>query len=390
MIGGEANFYCSQKFTYLTVDVEKRLMYSCCAATPQKIDLNWLKSNKGQIFNTPLLQSERQLMLDNVPVTSCETNCWKPERENMVSRRVWLNTGIKTHDNIQTQSPTTLNIILGSTCNLTCSYCCKQYSSAWRQDILNNGSYLDQERYTLSTQDQILLKISQPEHRESSGFQLIVDEVANFDLLKTVIITGGEPLLYNGLIDLLNRFRDVPEIVFYTGLGVNSNRLNEQLKKISNKENITIVISGENCGKFYEFNRYNNTWQHFLTNLNIIKSQGFKIKFSSVISNLTVFGLSEFIDYFSSSFSASDYNYNWCNDPEFLLVNVLDDDSKDQLIKQFNNKDYLIRDQLISSMNAVCTEQQRQDLSTYLFKFAHRRNLSLDIFPESMLQWLKL
>jgi sulfatase maturation enzyme AslB (radical SAM superfamily) len=235
-----------------------------------------------------------------------------------------------------------------------------------------------------------LLKISQPEHRESSGFQLIVDEVANFDLLKTVIITGGEPLLNNGLIDLLNRFSDVPEIVFYTGLGVNSNRLNEQLKKISNKENITVVISGENCGKFYEFNRYNNTWQHFLTNLNIIKSQGFKIKFSSVISNLTVFGLSEFIEYFSSSFSASDYNYIWCNDPEFLLVNVLDDDSKDRLIQQFNDKDYPIRDQLISSMNAVCTEQQRQDLSTYLFKFAHSRNLSLDIFPASMLQWLKL
>lgn len=386
MTVSNTNFYCSQKFTYLSVDVEKRLMYSCCAATPEKIDLSWLKNNTGQLFNTPLLQVERQMMLDNIPVASCETNCWRPERENIISRRQWSNTEVKTHTDVQTISPTTLNVILGSTCNLTCSYCCKQYSSAWRQDILNNGSYLDQDRYTLTNQDRVLLKISQAEHKGSTPFQLIVDEVSNFDSLKAVVITGGEPLLYNGFIDLLNNFANVPEIIFYTGLGVNSLRLTEQLKKINNKENIQIVISGENCGKLYEFNRYNNTWQHFLTNLNILKTQGFKTKFSSVISNLTVFGLSEFVDYFPSD----EYTYNWCNDPEFLSVNVIDDDSKAQLIKQFENKNYPIGEQLISSLGTACTERQRQQFSIYLAEFSKRRNLALDIFPKSLLTWLKL
>jgi pyruvate-formate lyase-activating enzyme len=387
------NFYCSQKFTFLSVDVEKRLMYSCCSATPEKIDLSWLKNNTGQLFNTPLLQVERQMMLDNIPVASCESNCWRPERENIVSKRVWSNTGIKTHTDVQTVSPTTLNIVLGSTCNLTCSYCCKQYSSAWRQDILKHGPYLDQDRFTLTNQDQVLLKISQTEHRESTAFQLIVDEVSNFDSLKTLVITGGEPLLYNGLIDLLNNFADVPEIIFYTGLGVNPVRLSDQLKKINNKENILVTVSGENCGKLYEFNRYNNTWQHFLTNLDILKTQGFNIKFSSVVSNLTVFGLLDFFDYFSSdeyTYNWCNDTYNWCNDPEFLAVNVIDDDSKDQLIKQFKNKDHPIRDQLISSLGTACTENQRQQFSIYLSEFAKRRNLAIDIFPESMLKWLKL
>jgi hypothetical protein len=386
MTVSNTNFYCSQKFTYLSVDVEKRLMYSCCAATPEKIDLGWLKNHTGQLFNTPLLQVERQMMLDNIPVASCETNCWQPERENIASRRVWSNTGIKTHTNVQTVSPTTLNVILGSTCNLTCSYCCKQYSSAWRQDILNYGAYLDQDRYNPTNQDRVLLKISQAEHRESTAFQLIVNEVSNFDLLKTVVITGGEPLLYNGFIDLLNNFAKVPEIIFYTGLGVNSVRFSDQLKKINNKENIQVIVSGENCGKLYEFNRYNNTWQHFLTNLDILKTQGFNTKFSSVISNLTVFGLLDFFDYFPSDEST----YNWCNDPEFLSVNVIDDNSKDQLIKQFKNKDHPIRDRLISSLGTACTENQRQQFSIYLSEFAKRRNLAIDIFPESMLQWLKL
>lgn len=385
MTVNNSNFYCSQKFTYLSIDVEKRLMYSCCSATPEKIDISWLKNNTGQLFNTPVLQTERQSMLDNIPVASCEANCWRPERENITSRRKWLNSEVKTHTNVQTVSPTTLNIVLGSTCNLTCSYCCKQYSSAWRQDIATNGSYLDQDRYNLTNQDRVLLKISQSEHRESSAFQLILDEISNFDLLKTVVITGGEPLLYNGFIDLLNSFDSGPEIVFYTGLGINPTRLEAQLKKIKNKENILAIVSGENCGKLYEFNRYNNTWPHFLKNLNILKNQGFKTKFSSVVSNLTVFGLAEFIDHFNE-----EHTYNWCNDPEFLSVNVLDNTSKERLIAQFKDKDYIIKDQLISSLETPCTEQQRQQLSIYLSEFAKRRQLALDIFPESMLKWLKL
>ncbi len=385
MIVSKSDFYCSQKFTYLTVDVEKRLMYSCCAATPEKIDLTWLKNNTGQLFNTPLLQSERQMMLDNVPVTSCEANCWRPERENITSRRKWMNSQVKTITDIQTTSPLTLNINLGSACNLTCSYCCKQYSSAWRQDILNNGPYLDQDRYTPTNQDRLLLKISQIEHKESTAFQLILDEVSKFDRLQTVVITGGEPLLYNGFVELLNSFNDVPEIIFYTGLGVNSKRLNTQLAKINNKENISVIISGENIERLYEFNRYNNSWEKFLINLNILKNYGFKTKFSSVISNLTIFGLADFIDYFQT-----EHIYNWCNDPEFLSVNVLDDASKTQIISQLKNKDYVIRDQLISSIEMPCTEQQRQNFSSYLSEFASRRHLSLDIFPASMLQWLKL
>jgi len=381
----DANFYCSQKFTFLAINVEKRLISSCCTAIPEKIDIGWLKNNTGQMFNTPLLQAERQMMLDNIPVASCESNCWQPERSNITSRRKWMATDLRTHNNIKTTSPTTLSINLGSTCNLTCSYCCKQYSSSWRQDILTNGAYLDQDRFTITAQDKILLKLSQADHTGSETFNLILDETTSFDQLQTLSITGGEPFLYNKLPELLNRFSWVPHISITTGLGVNPVRFRTQLKKIKNTRNLEIVVSAENCNNSYEFNRYNNSWTNFLTNLEVIKNQKIKFNFTSVISNLTIFGLADFIDQFSEPSII-----NWCSDPEFLSVNVLDDASKKQIITQFKNKDFEISDRVISSIEMPCTEQQRQHLSVYLSEFAKRRQLSLDIFPASMLQWLKL
>ena len=82
------NFYCSEKFTWLSVDFEKRQSYSCCAATPHAIDLNWIKQNPGQLFNTPHLIEERQTMLAGQPVASCQSPCWQPESQNMTSRRM--------------------------------------------------------------------------------------------------------------------------------------------------------------------------------------------------------------------------------------------------------------------------------------------------------------
>ena len=72
------NFYCSQKFTSLSIDLEKRLLYSCCSAVPEKIDLDWLQQNPGMLFNSPNLQQERQAMLDNMPVPGCQQSCWTP------------------------------------------------------------------------------------------------------------------------------------------------------------------------------------------------------------------------------------------------------------------------------------------------------------------------
>jgi organic radical activating enzyme len=379
------NFYCSQKFTSLSVDLEKRLLYSCCSAVPEKIDLDWLKDNPGQLFNSLKLQQERQDMLDNQPVASCQQACWTPESQGLESPRTLHKTYNLTHTDTKTVDPGKLNIILGSTCNLTCVYCCKQYSTAWTRDIKNNGVYFDSARFNLVPLDKILSRISQPEHEQSEGFDIIVKELSNYKNLKEIVIDGGEPFLYNGFPDLLNSLSDNENLLFYTGLGVDGRRLIAQLDRIQHKEKITAVISAETCDRLYEFTRYNNTYQKFLENLKILQGH-MTVKFSSVLSNLTIHGIVDFVDQFADQVSF----YNFCNDPIYLSINVLDDKTKNNLATSISNSSIRLKDSIITTMMKPCSELQRQQLSSYLSQYAQRRNLTLDIFPLSMLQWLNL
>lgn len=379
------NFYCSQKFTSLSVDLEKRLLYSCCSAVPEKIDLDWLKENPGQLFNSLKLQQERQDMLDNQPVASCQQACWLPESQGLQSPRTQHKTYNLTHTDTKTVEPEKLNIILGSTCNLTCVYCCKQYSTAWTRDITANGTYFDSARFNLVPLDKILSRISQNEHERSEGFDIIVKELSNYKNLKEIVIDGGEPFLHNGFPELLNSLTDNENLLFYTGLGVDSRRLITQLDCIKHKEKITAVVSAETCDRLYEFIRYNNTYQKFLENLKIMQDH-MTVKFSSVLSNLTIHGIVDFVDEFSDQVSF----YNFCNDPTYLSINVLDDRTKNALAESILNSNIKLKDNIVTTMMKPCSELQRQQLSSYISQYAQRRNLTLDMFPLSMLQWLNL
>jgi organic radical activating enzyme len=379
------NFYCSEKFTWLSVDLEKRQSFSCCAARPEQINMTWIKQNPGQLFNTPSLQNERNQMLNNQPVDSCEDVCWKLERNGVMSRRQMLKSDILTHTNTTPTTPEKLSIVLGSTCNLTCSYCCKNYSSAWRRDIVEHGGYLDHERFNLTNMDRLLSKISHNEHQDSNTFQILSAELETFSNTKEIFISGGEPFLYNTLPDLLNKLSERDSrIVCFTGMGVDPKRFSTQLKKIVNKDNLDIAVSAETCDGLYEFNRYGNSWQHFLDNLDELNTQGFDYYFSSVLSNLTIFGLIDFVKAFPDKI----IDYQFCGVPDFLNVNVLDDTSKRILSDALNASTVPFRDDVCEVMSRPCTEQQRRELSIYLIEFARRRNLSLDIYPTHFISWI--
>lgn len=368
-------YYCSQKFWWLTVEPERRTMNSCCAATATKIDLTWLHLNPGKLFNTPELLAERRAMLNNEPVTSCEDTCWSAERRGLPSRRTIMASGDRTHTDIYS-SPHVLHINVGSDCNLTCSYCCKQYSTAWLRDINDHGVYFDEDRYNINANDRIVLKLGQKVIKNSDAYQAIIKEVKQFQNLDQIEITGGEPFLYNGLGDLVQGFNRSVDV--FTGLGVESDRLIRMLDLLP--QHTTFTISAENTDALYEFNRYGNTWDRFRRNLDII-SQRFSYRFCSVLSNLTVHGLFEF----QQNYGTSKDLLNVCNDPQYLSASVLDTQSKTYL----NQIRYKYHDQEIKETLAIdSTQEQKNKLKQYLMEFVRRRSISLDAFPDSFINWI--
>lgn len=370
------DYYCSQKFWWITVEPERRSIASCCQATSSKIDLTWLKKNPNQLFNSPKLQEERQAMLDNKPVRSCETSCFVPELNGLPSRRTMSGSDAKTYTSLVSE-PTHLHIVLSSDCNLTCSYCTRQYSTSWIRDLVTNGEYFPDNRFNITPNDKILLKLGQKAISESNSYNLILDQVKNYKKLERVILSGGEPFLYNGLNDLVNQFDC--EVEIYTGMGVNKDRFQKILSKLPS--NVFLSISAENTGSLYEFNRFGNSYDQFLSNLQAIEHNKIKYRFSSVISNLTIHGYADFLKQFSTPNDC----FTICADPDFLAPNLIDDSTKN-IIK---NTVYKYQDNDIKqSIDVKYSNEQKNKLSIFLKEFARRRSLSLSVFPDSFVDWL--
>jgi len=374
--------YCSQKFWWLTVDLEKQTTASCCTASEEKIDKNWIKDNPGKLFNTPSLINDREFLLENKRVPSCDV-CWKAEDAGLTSRRLRMESNLKTHTDLYS-TPSILNLIVNSDCNLTCSYCCKQFSSAWANDILKNGSYnvSDISRYQMTARDRIIFKLSQKELENASSRSLILNEVTALNYDK-IIITGGEPFLYLNLFNLIKNLNVNETIEIWTGLGVNTKRLTAEIEKIKSIPNICIVISAENINEFHEFNRFGQTYHQFCKNLEILKESNIPLKFSATISNTTIFGLADFIE----NYQGNNIDFKLCLHPTFLSPNVLDSESKHRVLESL----LIYKERLKPLFDTVpqdYTVDQKNELKSYINEFAKRRNLLLDIFPKSFIKWI--
>lgn len=389
----QRDYYCSMKFRFLKIDLESQTTYTCHAAQPHPVDFAWLSKHSGHLFNNEINLQERAMMLANQRAPSCEQNCWRAEDHDQISPRLYQGGPARTHTNI-VADPEIVDLALGSDCNLTCTYCCKEYSTAWRQDLASNGDYdlSDNEiqRYQLSTKDRMLMKISQPNLMRSHRYNLLLDEIrAISGSVRLLVITGGEPFLNNRLMELIAglELNDTTKIQIYSGLGVDPQRFAKILDKVKSNKQIVITVSAEGIGPYLEFNRYGITWSQFETNLNSIIDRNIAFDFQSQISNLTAFGFREFYDRYSSFPMTMTFVYN----PKMQGLHVLDPDSKTNLRETFSSLPLSYRTQLEQTMMPEPGEKQRRDMANFLTGFVSRRpDLDVNLYPRSFLTWLGL
>jgi len=381
-----SDVYCPNKFKELQVHVQSRLLYNCCKAWPERIDLDWLENNPGKLFHTPTMIADRKLMLEGKRSKSCEHGCYQYEDQGLTSAR----NQHKDKKIIDVYNPLeTLQISLSTDCNLTCAYCSSEWSTAWERDIDKDGEYnIEKYKNKNDNWSKLWSKVKQKDRStDTKFFKLLCNEILLNPHIKNINILGGEPLLNNDLFNILDIATD-KKIKITSGLGVDIQRLKKIIDHIKDNKNISFAISAEGTGNIFEFVRYGARWNDFLHKIEYIKKSGITISFISTITNLTSFDIVSFYNMFRNEHKIS---YNPVTDRPFLQPNVLDDLSKKILIDSMQDKmDNKFFIQLKESISQPHNDIERKNLSVFLKEFSNRRKLTLDIFPVHFLKWLDL
>lgn len=378
------DYYCSTKFTDLQVHVQSRLLYNCCKAYPERIDLDWLGKNPGKLFHTPTMLQDRKLMLENKSCVSCHHGCYKYEQQGLISTRLQEKSKDKISD---PHAPVqNLQISLTTDCNLACVYCSPEWSTTWQREIETHGDY-ELEGHVIKNDNWSKLwsgMKQNPRGTSSRFFSLLLNEIKMAKGLKQITLLGGEPLLNNQLDDVIDHVDD-KKITVVTGLGVSDGRLKTILKK-TNSTNIKFQISAESTGKYFEFIRYGVKWNDFTRRVNMINSKGHEVKFISTISNLSVLDLHNFYACYSGRYPI---HINIMSDRPFLEPHVLDEQSKHEFQKNIHLFGDNV-DELSKMISKTPSTRDRENLKIYLTMLRDRRNIDLGFLPKHFLDWLGL
>ena len=385
------DYYCSMKFRFLKIDLESKMTYNCHAAKPHPVNFIRLKDKPGQLFNTDVNVYERQQMLVNERNISCEQNCWSAEDRGATSPRIEQGGIERTHEQVIT-TPELIDLTINGDCNLTCSYCCKEFSSSWRRDVVTNGDYpltnFTDLQYTANNKDRALLEISQRNLKNTEQYQALLNEIRLLAPgLKRLTVTGGEPFLDNSLVEMLTELPLGKDtfIEIYTGLGVEYKRFERIVKQLEHLNNVLVVVSGENTGKFLEFNRYGNQYKDFVDKVTLLKQSKVKLVFQSTLSNLTIHDFHNFYKEYGNYEIWVTFAYQ----PTMMAPYVLDVDSKQKIKYNIQTIPEKYQKMILNSIMAEPTEQQRINAAEFLREFVRRRpDLDLSIYPSTFLSWL--
>ena len=375
------DYYCTSKFTDLMVHVQSRLLYNCCKAYPERIDLDWLEANPGRLSHTPTMLRDRQLMLENKSCASCHHGCYKYEEQGLLSTRMQNKDTDRIIDPYSSMQD--LTISLSTDCNLACVYCSPEWSSAWKREIEKDGEYnLDQTIIKNDSWSKLWSKMKQNSRGiDGRFFSLLINEIKLAKDIKSITLIGGEPLINNGLEQVIDSAKH-KEINIITGLGVSHERLKKILKNTKGL-NIKFKISAETTGKFFEFIRHGLRWKDFKQRVEMIHSHNHKIEFISTISNISVFDLHNFYQCYSDRYPI---NINIMSERPFLQPHVLDESSKTQFLDRINMFG-THGDRLVKMISPNSDTIDRDNIKKYLTMLSHRRKIDLNFLPKHFLNW---
>jgi len=275
--------FCLLKWTQQTLYLQTGDNHSCYHPYPHKIALTDIQRSPAGIHNTAHKKERRKQMLSNERPDECYF-CWQVEDNGHISDRI-INSAnditqfdvIKNLYSETDYNPSFIEVNFGNVCNFMCGYCTPTVSNSWINDIAKNGEF------PVKTNQYKIDFIRDREYYESDDennpyvkafWEWWPDLVTD---LKTLRITGGEPMLNQNTWQLLDKLEAEPAphltLLINSNLGVKPGlieRLSQRVRTLLQKKCIKdyrMHVSIDTWGKPAEYIRYGLDCDIFEKNL---------------------------------------------------------------------------------------------------------------------------
>jgi len=319
------NTVCHLRWGYPNISLSRNEIRTCCKTPFQKISDELLDYHQTDIFLNTRYQKKRRLeMLQGIQHPDCKS-CWSLEKTGAKSLRgnnpygfidfakrhsmfdefnpptlVEIENQVSIDSKIlESHNPFMLEVSLGNTCDLKCTYCNHVYSSQWASESLKNNTI------TMEIYKQVQ---TQPNEKFIKLFWEWVDTKAKHSLDRIGII-GGEPLITPEFYDFLDKLIEVyadkegpnkTRIWIVTNLNATDNYYNKFLEyifKLSEKFILEVHISMEALYDQAEYIRNGLDWKRFESNVNKLfaSDANIELAFLPSINAMAVPRLSKFL-----------------------------------------------------------------------------------------------
>jgi MoaA/NifB/PqqE/SkfB family radical SAM enzyme len=330
----DKKYFCYEIYRNLAVwSYNGKLSYNPCSffsrfiKTADSFDLD-------TVWNSPEHQHLKDLIEQDKPIPGCKA-CYQAEENGLPSRR----TGAKQFYEIYLQDttiestvPTSIDYSIGNLCNLKCVICGPENSSAWLSDYRELNPQIPINKFKYEKLNQIELD----------------DPVLLNNLRKIHFHGGGDPLLSNKHINLLNRVKNLKglgDLHVHYNINGTTTASDELLELWGECKLVELYFSIDDVGKRFDYQRTGASWDNVTKNMqwffnNMPVNHMFKI--NCTWSYLNIFYLDELFNWWQDNFQ-----HNRLGDPVNLIfqkatgiaeVKWLSAATKQKLINKF--KDY--------------------------------------------------
>lgn len=298
--------FCPLRWTYMQVDLQHGKIKACCKTPFQRIDDDQIRqSGTAALFNGEYVQQRRREMFEGIRHSDCNA-CWIQEDLGLLSYRYAqtarepfrsASSAIAEERRLDNGVPKHVEIILNTNCDMKCSYCGPEFSSAWAIDIRKHGAFPVPHDDPQTAPAASLFK---------ETFWRWFEEVHSS--IEYVQFNGGEPLiqheLYTSLERILSFFgsRHGPEIGIISNLNTPPGKL-EKFRKLlpplMERHKFRFGVSQDSVGARAEYIRPGLDWVRFDLNLRGLLRDfpGLSVQLAPTMSALNVTSIRELMVY---------------------------------------------------------------------------------------------